>query len=90
MDMSADVITISGRAHADKQIKGILTERAGNLQTELNGNMYTLNAHLLAPLEYADDLSIGCKVKSNGKTFIVMTKVYSPVDAAVACDLTLY
>lgn len=95
MNVAGDDILISATSapsrNAGKQItvRGVLTERSGDLQTEINGNLYNVHAHLLIPEEYADQVKIGDKVIHGDKSFLIITKVCSPNDAAVSCDLTL-
>lgn len=92
MRIAGDSIQVTSKGNGSKvTIQGILTERSGDITTEIGGSIYNLTAHLLTPVSNYDAISIGDKVKApSGRTFIILTKVASPNDAGLSCDLTNY
>lgn len=94
MHIAGQEVILTPKAHGGETItaRGIITEKHGDTQTEINGNFYSVNAHLLLPLEYGDLFHIGDKVQAkHGKAvYLILTKVASPVDSAFSCDLTLF
>lgn len=68
------------------QVQGILTQRTGDLQAEMAGQIYTIHAHLLT----TNPVKVGQYVGCDQRIYLIINAIKSPNDPAYSCDLTLY
>lgn len=70
-----------------KEFVAVITERTGDLQAEVGGAVYTVNAHALIPLSCGFTPKVTDHILSKDNEYIIVSVVRSIVDKAYACDL---
>lgn len=84
--MGSDCVLISKGKRTP--FKGVLTQKAGDLQVELSGAVYIADAHCLIPCSFTIKELISSFLECNGNKYIITTAVKDPFINFYSCDLT--
>lgn len=77
-------LTIKGKAH---NFTGVLTQKSGDLEVEIGGATYIVNANVLIPNKFITKELISSVITFGNEKYFIASAVKDPFQPFLSCDL---